>query len=182
MIDTKQTNTDYLGAYKAETFQAYALWRSMPVFLKVPPVDGRSGTRPSVEEYLRGIGIDDQQTIQLAGLRFQKDFAERFSVDEDTLTRWNKKLNDGDPLEDIKKWARNLSKNMVSAMHNHYVKDGSAQNAKLWFQLVHDWKEKQEQHHHYEGVTEFNINVRKNANKLGTDGEASPSVGTPDGQ
>lgn len=161
-----------------DRFETYCLWKSIPAIFKYPPKDKKTGISPSPREFSEMLGVDDLAILDLVDMRTQKDFAERFNLHMDTLTDWNKRVKARNSMEDIRSWARGLTKNVFASLYNTAVRKGGAMEVKLWAQLVEGWEEKQKVEHDYKGVESFTI-IRNipNENKLGTDGEAVPSLG-----
>lgn len=158
--EEKEHRTD--EEYEA-IFNIYSVWKSIPRFNFVNPA---TKFKMSSEELLETLGIDDPQILELAKIKTQTDFGERYDIHITTLTLWNKRLtNEYDPLTEVKKWAVGLTKNMVFAMYNHAIRKGDAQLYKLWFQVVNDWEEKAQLLQDYKGVTVFNIGPAQNEKK-----------------
>ena len=88
------------------------------------------------------MGIDDEMIISLMDIKTQGAFAKQYGVDEDTLTNWNKKLAQEDGMDDLRMWAKKMSKNVALALYNNAIRKGYAPEVKLWFQLVEQWEEK----------------------------------------
>ena len=173
-----------------DIYEIYCLWKSLPPFFKNPPIPTKGKDRPTVAEYLDNLGIEDPNIVELSKLQTQKAFAERYGVDEDTLSRWNKTQGVRDSLAEIRGWARQLSKNVLLSLYRKAMKDGMSFEVKLFFQLVEKWEEKAKIEHDYKGVTEIQIikkvveeKVKNNDNestgqqgdedKMGTDGQTS---------
>jgi hypothetical protein len=139
---------------KSNEFDIFCIWSSLPAFIKTQP-----------EEVLKGkLGIDDPFLLELASLKTRAQFSERFGVDADTLTNWGKYVDQNPNVDDIKKWAKKLTKNVVMGVYNQAIKKGG-ENAKLWIKWVEDWKETstvdvsgQLSHITYEVVTRENLN------------------------
>lgn len=142
-----------------DVFETYVAWRSIPALLKNPPVDRKSGTRLSVEEFCEQMGIDDEQTIDLAKIRSGTQFCERFSVSRNTLTRWDKDMKGRDTLADLREWSLKLSKNVIMALYNKAIRKGDAFEVKIWFQLINQWNEKQVVEHDYRGVKSITYEI-----------------------
>jgi len=145
---TKELTTNDADARKLpdELYNKYALWKSLPrIYLK----------RLSPDEMMRNIGIDDEEMLEVAQIRSQIDFAEKYDIHPNTLTEWNKKIAENNPLLESKSWAQSLAKNMVFALYTHTIQKGDAQLFKLWFQVVNDWNEKSMVEHSVPQITEF---------------------------
>lgn len=116
-----------------ETFETYALWRSLPI-----PI-----LKTMNREQLRDkMGFDDDDILDLIAIPTQRDFAQKYDLGMDTLTQWNKKLRDRDPLFEAKGWAKGLAKNVIISMYNHALRKGNPLLFKLFFQVINDWEEK----------------------------------------
>lgn len=135
------------------TFELYQIWKSLPVVML---------SKMRREDYLKTVGFDDEVVMDLAEIRTQKEFAEKYDLSPDTLTDWNKKLRDtGDQLGHIRNWANTLTKNLVMAMYMHALKKGDPQLYKLWLQTVAQWSEKQIHEVETDQPIEFHINLFK---------------------
>jgi hypothetical protein len=119
-----------LKPYKEKEFDIFCIWKSLPAFIKSQP-----------EEVLIGkMGIDDPNLLELAKIKRHQEFSDKFGVDMDTLTAWNRHVSENPNVDDIKKWAKLLTKNVVMGVYNQAIKKGG-ENAKLWVKWVEDWKE-----------------------------------------
>lgn len=116
-----------------ETFETYALWKSLPISVisQVPR-----------DELSSKFGIDDDRVLDLAEIRTQLAFADKYGINKATLVAWNKKILERDPLIEAKNWAVNLTKNVVLSLYHHAIRKGNAHLYKLFFQIVNDWEEK----------------------------------------
>ncbi len=188
LLGNKEIQNDSENGILTDVYEVYCAWKALPPFFKKPPVPRGAKEAPAVDEYLDRSGIDDPFIIELSKLTTQKAFAEKYKVSEDTLSLWNKTQGVRDSLVEIRGWSRHLSKNVLFSLYNRAMKDGSAFEVKLFFQLVEKWEEKARIEHDYKGVTEIQI-IKKvvedkfaiqnesteqgNENKMGTDGQAS---------
>lgn len=115
-----------------ELFETYALWRSLPIpILK----------QMTVDQIKDKMGFDDDDILELVAIHSQKEFANKYDLNEGTLVLWNKILRERDPLFEAKGWARGLAKNVVLSMYNHAIRKGNPLLMKLFFQIVNDWEE-----------------------------------------
>lgn len=132
--------------YKADVYEAYCLWKSLPALLKNPPPQRDKATKqfikPDAKEFAQLQGIEDEDLLELIGISSQAEFRERFNVSRDTLARWNKLILDRAPFEDTKKWAKHLINNLVMGIYSHAMKSGNPFNSKLFLQIVGDFSEK----------------------------------------
>lgn len=160
-------------------FELYRIWKSLPVIML---------NKMRREDYLTTLGIDDPVIMELAQIKSQVEFASIHDMEPATLTAWNKKILELDPLIEAKNWARPLVKNMLMALYMHAIKKGDAQLIKLYLQVVNDFNEKSTVEHDFPHITEFNINIAKKNNdtikeqhqdRLGHDGKTGTSVRVP---
>lgn len=119
---------------KAE-FKLYVLWKSLPpILLKQVQED------PDLYEKT---GFGENPVIKkLFTLRTQNDFAKEYKIDINTLSDWNKKIELRDPLADIRRWAKLLTRNMLMAMYNKGLKYGDSYRVELWLKAIHGWSDK----------------------------------------
>ena len=124
-------------------------------------------------EYLENLGIKSEEVLELAGIQTQKDFAEKYGLNEDTLVIWNKQKV---PVEfqdiDWRKWAAPLTKNVVATLYDRITGsekgDGDAARIKLWLQAVDGYVEEQNVNHDVShatllGVRELIVGLNKKA-------------------
>lgn len=103
-------------------FELYVMWKVLPHYFKRPPLKktGPNTYEPqSSDEFLDSLGVDDELLRELATMKTQGEFAIKYDLSPDTLTDWNKKIEERDLLADVKVWARRLAKNVVMAMYNN---------------------------------------------------------------
>lgn len=137
------TESQILGVLRKEPeFELYRIWKSMPMVFRFPPKDRLTKQSPPVRDFATQMGIDDPVILDLMEIKTQTQFAEQFKVSPDTLTDWNKRLEESDGMEDIRTWAKKMSKNVALALYNNAIRKGYAPEVKLWFQLVEQWEEK----------------------------------------
>lgn len=114
------------GVYLKGEFEAYIAWKSLPVFLRGQP-----------KAVLNKMGVDDDITIHLLQIKNQTEFAKEFGVkDLGTLTDWNKRIEKEGLLDDINKWARKLTPNVVFSLYKNITKNGRAHEVRAWFELI----------------------------------------------
>ena len=111
---------------KVQDFETYAMWKSLPSFLRGQP-----------RQVLEKFGIDDDIILDLLEVKNQKQFAERFGIgDPATLTDWNKRLQREGGIARIHEWARKLTPNVIFALYRNVSKHGDAAEVKTWFEVV----------------------------------------------
>ncbi len=114
------------GVYKTQEFETYALWKSLPSFLRGQP-----------RQVLEKFGIDEEIALGLLEIKSQAEFARRFNIkDPATLTDWNKKLEKEEVIPRIHAWARKLTPNVIFALYRTASKHGKAAEVKAWLEIV----------------------------------------------
>lgn len=146
LTDGKKSHSQTVeNPYKADIFETYVIWKSLPALLKNPPPqkqkDG-STIKPDPRQFAEAQGIDDEDLLELIMIPSQTAFAERFSLNQSTLVQWNKTIKERPLLEDTKKWARSLMNNAVMSLYAHAMKGGNPFNFKLFFQIIGEFQEK----------------------------------------
>lgn len=144
---------------KVDEYQMYCLWKSLPVFFRLPPPDRITHVVPSSEEFLRRVGIVDENIYALAEIKTQSQFAEHYGVAEGTLSDWNNTEGVVLASQNMQSWAQQLSKNVIFAMYNKIMRTGDAAETKLWFQIIEQWSEKQQIEHKIGPVVSINYEV-----------------------
>ncbi|MCE9585642.1 hypothetical protein K8Q94_03420 [Candidatus Nomurabacteria bacterium] len=111
--------------YKKQTYERYALWKSLPSFLKGQP-------RVALEKF----GIEEESAFELLAIKTQIDFSKKYGVNTGTLTDWNKRLEKDGLVQDINSWARKLTPNVIFALYKNIIKSGKAHEVRAWFEIV----------------------------------------------
>ena len=137
----------------------YCLWKSLPVFFRLPPPDRITHIAPSSEEFLKRIGIVDENIYALSEIKSQGMFPEIYKIGPDTLSEWNKTEGVILASQNMQSWAQQLSKNVIFAMYNKIMRTGDAAETKLWFQIIEQWSEKQQIEHKLGPVVSINYEV-----------------------
>ena len=101
----------------------------------------------------------DEKLAELLPIRTQTEFANKYGVENSTLTNWNKLIVKEDVLSEMQKWAQQLTKNVLFALYTNIMENANASNVKLWLQVVHGWDPKQRIEPNYQGVTEITIST-----------------------
>jgi hypothetical protein len=111
--------------YKAQVYTTYALWKSLPSFLKGQP-------RVALEKF----GIEEETMFELLSVKTQLDFSKKYEVDTGTLSDWNKRLEKDGLTKDLNAWARKLTPNVIFALYKNIIKSGRAHEVRAWFEIV----------------------------------------------
>jgi hypothetical protein len=111
--------------YKNQAYETYALWKSLPSFLKGQP-----------QRALEKFGIEEESLFELLSIKTQLDFSKKYKVDAGTLTDWNKRLEKDGLVTDINSWARKLTPNVIFALYKNIIKSGRAHEVKAWFEII----------------------------------------------
>lgn len=144
--DDKSTEQDF-EAKKPREYELYKLWKSLPAILK-----------HSTEDELRVAGLagykeksgltdeDDWQMKELLNIRSQTDFAKKYNLSVNTLSRWNYRIEeDNDAIEMMGIWTRKLIPNIVMAMYRHAQIKGSPELIRYLFQMSYGYNFKDSQ-------------------------------------
>lgn len=163
--------------YKRDVFELYCLWKSIPAFFKYPPKDKKTKEAPTPQDYCLMMGIEDEEILEIVDIRTMGQFAQRFGVSEACLNDWNKTVKAKESLQEIKKWARALTKNVTMGLYNATIRGGLPQHYQVWFKVVEDWVEKHEVEHNYKGVANISYEIveHQEENKQ----ETAPSPANP---
>ena len=111
--------------YKKQVYETYALWKSLPSFLKGQP-------RVALEKF----GIEEEAVFELLSMKTQLEFSKKYEVDVGTLTDWNKRLEKDVLTKDLNAWARKLTPNVIFALYKNIIKNGRAHEVRAWFEIV----------------------------------------------
>ena len=111
--------------YKKQVYETYALWKSLPSFLKGQP-------RVALEKF----GIEEETMFELLSIKTQLSFSKKYGVDVGTLTDWNKRLEKGGLVKDLNAWARKLTPNVIFALYKNIIKSGRAHEVRAWFEII----------------------------------------------
>jgi hypothetical protein len=111
--------------YKKQVYETYALWKSLPSFLKGQP-------RVALEKF----GIEEEAIFELLGIKTQLAFSKEYGIDVSTLTEWNKRLEKDGLILGINSWARKLTPNVIFALYKNIIKSGRAHEVRAWFEII----------------------------------------------
>ena len=111
--------------YKKQTYETYALWKSLPSFLKGQP-------KVALEKF----GVEEESLFELLSIKTQLEFSRKYKIDIGTLTDWNKRLEKDGLVTDINSWARKLTPNVIFALYKNISKSGRAHEVKAWFEII----------------------------------------------
>lgn len=122
-----------------DIYEKYKFWKSLPSMWK--------GMKR--EDLTEKFGIEDEDMLEMLEMRWQNDFAKKFNLDISTLTKWNHRMEeDGiDHLEEVKKWANRLTKNVTLAHYNKLVRKFDPVSADIWYKTVSGFSEKKQIQH-----------------------------------
>lgn len=112
--------------YKKQVYETYALWKSLPSFLKGQP-------RVALEKF----GISEEIVFELLSIKTQAEFSKKYNIDVGTLTDWNKRLEKDGLTKDINSWARKLTPNVIFALYKNITKHGRAHEVRAWYELIY---------------------------------------------
>lgn len=127
---------------KKEEFDLYVIWKSMPTFYKRPPKDKKTKIAPTSAEFLEMMGVEDDLIYELAEIKNQKQFAEKYDVSEPTLVSWNKRKEVATQIDDIRKWGMTLTKNVVFAHYNKILQTADPLLIVAWYKFIEGLEEK----------------------------------------
>lgn len=127
----------HMDIKKEKEFELYTVWRSLPPMM-IRPVKG------TAFEVADKLGIDDETIRELMGISSQTEFAKRYKVDQATLTKWNRLISKRDTLEDIRNWAKYLTKNVMLSMYQNAMTNGrtSFKDRENFLKVIEQWSEK----------------------------------------
>lgn len=120
----------------SQEYEDYKYWRSLPALWK----------KMSQKDLEDKFGIDDEKMLRFLSYRTQGDFAKAHGVCIETLSDWNKRieLEGNEYLEENRKWASKLNKNVMMAHYNKLVRKFDPVSAELWYKVVDGFNEKRE--------------------------------------
>lgn len=152
--------------HKDDIYQTFRVWRTMPAVVKKLIRDAADAKALGKE----GLSQEDLETFELASVQTKTEFAAKYGVDRDTLSRWEAKLfSEGDYMNGIRSWAQRLSTNVYMAFYKKTVRSGDAFAATQWAKIIDGWQEKTKIEHKFEpigSVTVTPVPPRKNAAPL----------------
>lgn len=156
---------------REEDFNRYVLWKALPAAFKKPPRDRKTGIAMESKDFLELMGVTDQAIFDLCEIKNQSQFAEKYSISPDTLTNWNKKIAERDPMADIRLWAVPLTKNVINALYNRAIQKGMSYEVELFMEIVNKWSKKQVVEHDYKGVKSITYEVIEPKHAIPADGD-----------
>lgn len=109
------------GMHKPKVFELYVLWKSLPPIL-MKENDG----------VLDALAINDESIRELLKIESQTRFCKKYKVNKATLSLWNRKIDDDDPLYfERRKWVKKLLSNVIVAVYRKALVEGDAQRARF---------------------------------------------------
>lgn len=129
-IPTNTKNTT--KPYKQDVYDAYVTWKSIPACMRLK----------TAKKVARELTQDDALFGELLQVRNQSEFAERYNIENSTLSNWNKLIEKNEPFSEIRKWGHKLTKNLLWSLYTHTIENGNPKNVELWFQIVEGWSSK----------------------------------------
>lgn len=133
---------------KAE-YETYRLWEGIPAVYKE-----QMAKKP--EEFAASMGITDELLLELLAIRTKAQFAEKYRVHPDTLTRWEAKLEkEGERFEGVREMMRKLTPNVMGSHYNSLLKRFNPLTGKLWYQVAEKFAEKTDSSVSVRGVAEM---------------------------
>lgn len=102
-------------------YELYGVWKSLPAVWRGKGAD-----------MYDTLGIEDEVVRMLLEIRTQTKFAEKYKISIDTLTDWNKKLEDDDELfKNRKRWVKKLMAGVLAAVHRKALVEGDKGRAEF---------------------------------------------------
>lgn len=110
--------------------QLFTLWLTIP--------DVFRGSTQRIED----LGITDPTMLAMVQIPSQKAFGDRYNMPDSSLSRWSEQIQESsDFFGVVKAQMKKLTKNVMGALYMNVKKAGNAAEAKLWNELVEDWKQ-----------------------------------------
>lgn len=136
IIEILPENKD-VSIRKQREFDLYCIWKSLPPIIISP-------NKETVDECLDRLRIDDPMIRELANIRTQGQFAEKYGVSQDVLPDWNKLIVKRDTLADIRVWAKSLSKNVMMSMYQNAMSNDvkGYKDRENFLKVIEGWSEK----------------------------------------
>lgn len=119
-----------------EFYEIYKVWKTLPPMWK----------GMTAENLEKMYSVDDPYIVDLLQIKNQSQFAERFKMSIETLTDWNRRMDDEgiDYLDEIRKWADKLTKNVVMAHYNKLIRKFDPVSGDIWYKTISKFSEKKE--------------------------------------
>jgi len=113
-------------------FEIYRLWWCLPGILRGRPIEATAND-PGLAKF----GITDPELQELLQIKTQTAFAEKYGIkDLNTLSEWNKKLEEDRSIDDLFGWAKKLTPNVLIGLYKAAVNDGKAAEFRAWMEVV----------------------------------------------
>lgn len=139
---------------KDDVYQTFKVWKTMPSVAKKVIRDAADAKALDKE----GLSLDDLETFELASITTKTQFSEKFGVDRDTLTAWERKMYaDGEHLNAIREWGQKLSQNVYMALYRKTVRTGDAKQAEAWAELIDGHSKKTRVQHEFTPIGDITI-------------------------
>ena len=83
---------------------------------------------------LEKMGFDESMQ-DLLEIKSQKAFAQRYNVDESTLTEWNVKIDRDGLLDDTRTWMRSMTPLVFGSLLKKIIKNPHSSDIRLWMEF-----------------------------------------------
>lgn len=130
MSNASQNESEFQPRLEKE-YRLFLIWRALPLEIK----NGGAA-------YLEKAGVDDEELHELASIKTKLDFAKKYDLNKDTLTKWNKQAVPPEYQDiDWRYWARRLTTRVVALLFEGIQEEKDAGRIKLWLQAVDGYVE-----------------------------------------
>lgn len=123
----------YFNPDKEQEFRLYVIWKSLP---------------RDIDKTLFGkLGVTDDLILELSDIKTQKQFSQKYKVDVNTLSDWNKEIIAGNLAPELKEldwryWAKQTTPVVASAVLRRIRKLGDPAAATWWMKHIEGYEEK----------------------------------------
>lgn len=115
--------------YKKDIFDAYVAWRSIPASMR------HNGAGAMAQDLID----EDTRFVEFLAIKNQSEFAQKYSVENSTLTNWNKLIEKKDVMSEVRQWGQKFTKNVLFSLYRNVLENGNAEGVRLWLQIVEGW-------------------------------------------
>ncbi|MHB8744756.1 MAG: hypothetical protein ACYC9L_16810 [Sulfuricaulis sp.] len=121
----KRLNEVEKYGHRAAEYEAYKIWRIIPAQLRGAP-----------ETYIAAAGMDAVYQKELLSIRTQTEFSKKYKVSKQTLTAWNKKLDEDPDTRRFRNRVKNLLPTAFMAFYAKLLKEGNAERFVAFLKFI----------------------------------------------
>lgn len=129
-----------------DIYETYVVWKTLPLVMKK---QGSAFVREKLQ-------IEDNIILELSDISTQGEFAKKYEIHTDTLTKWNKTIREKDEFAGMREWMKPMLRNVMLSTYNVALKADPKANAdRRFFMEFAGWTQELNINHKVEGLNDL---------------------------